>query len=147
MKVVLQGLEKVRANIVAARTKRTKLIFRAIKLAAYKVQAHARNSILRDTKSGIKWPHLGSQSSAPDEAPANQTGNLARNIVVLSDETTGFAYVLSRAPYSAALEYGAIRNKGSEMFTLAPRPFMRPALEVNRDAIRKMIADAKDGIQ
>ena len=138
MKVVIQGIEHVRANILAARAKKTKAIFKAIKMASYLVQAHARKAILRDAHTGIIYGKH--QASAPGESPANDTGNLARNIAVLSDETSGVAYVLSRAPYSAALEYGAIKGNRH----LLPRPFMRPALELNREAIRKLIADAKD---
>lgn len=139
----IEGLKRVAVFITEAKKKRDAAVMRAIKLAAYKVQATARRSILHDPKTGIVYGKH--QASAPDEAPASDTGNLARNIVVILDERSHLSYVVSRAPYSAALEYGAMRNKDSEFFTLAPRPFMRPALEINRADIRKMIEDAKDG--
>lgn len=141
--VALQGVKQVAVKLIEEKKKRDANVMRAIKLASYMVQATARKSILRDPKTGIVYGKH--QASAPGEAPASDTGNLARNIIVLADERTHMSYVVSRAPYSAALEYGAVRNKDSEFFTLAPRPFMRPALELNRAAIRKLIDDAKNG--
>jgi hypothetical protein len=65
------------------------------------------------------------RASAPGEAPARDTGNLANAIGIRQiGNMTWEVYVRQPASkYGAALEFGSPRRR------LAPRPFMRPALE------------------
>jgi hypothetical protein len=136
------GFTKLSTALKAAQTKRDRALIRAAKLAAFMVQSSARSAILRDPHTGrIYGRH---QASAPGQSPANDTGNLARNIVVLLDENEATAYVLSRAPYSAALEYGSARKVGKEnkVVITEPRPFMGPALEKNLPVIKDLFAKA-----
>lgn len=67
------------------------------------------------------------QASAPGEAPATDTGMLANSAYTKkmgeSDYETGFT-----AEYAAHLEFGAPNAK------IAPRPYLRPAVEAVRQA-------------
>ena len=136
------GFTKLTKALKEAQTKRERALIRAAKLASFMVQASARSAILRDPHTGrIYGRH---QASAPGQSPANDTGNLARNIVVLLDEQDATGYVISRAPYSAALEYGSARKVGKEnkVVLTEPRPFMGPALEKNLPLIKDLFAKA-----
>lgn len=65
--------------------------------------------------------------SLPGDPPKGDTGRLELGIDVelrASDKTVN---VISRAPYSAALEFGTSR--------IAPRPFLRPALQKHRSRL------------
>lgn len=68
------------------------------------------------------------RASAPGESPARLTGNLANAIKTRrTGASTYEVYVMqSAARYAIPLEFGAPRRR------LAPRPFMRPALEAVR---------------
>jgi HK97 gp10 family phage protein len=116
------------------------------------VQKSARMSIMKGPKTGQQYGALKDilkvnlklkganaaakrihQASAPGEAPANDTGNLARSISVLEArlvEGKPTAYVKASAPYAFALEHGTRY--------IAPRPFMWPAALDNREAIRAL---------
>lgn len=67
-------------------------------------------------KKAISMTHKASKSG---EAPATDTGQLVRMIAVDMDAHSAIGYVVSRARYSAYLEYGTSR--------IAPRPFFEPA--------------------
>ena len=90
-------------------------------------------SISRDAKTGITYGKH--QASAAGEAPATDTGFLVGSITFKVDkgkeEVTG--KVIASAPYAAHLEFGTS--------TIAPRPYMQPALEQNRKKIEKMFRD------
>jgi len=90
-----------------------------------------RDQIENETKSGIKYPGLPNQSSAPYQAPANQFGALLGSISV--------------QPYSYSFGYGkeACAGDGSgvagwmEFGTskITPRPFMTWATKPAEDAM------------
>lgn len=69
------------------------------------------------------------QASAPGEPPAVDTGNLINSGYAMQ-KRLGLWEVGFTAEYAAPLEYGTAR--------IAPRPFLRPALE----AYRQMFYDA-----
>lgn len=124
---------------------------RVVSTAAYSVERHAKRLIQTGPKTGriydrnehevsfgtksgktVKFtaykgkkrrkPH---QASAPGEAPATDTGNLANSIqttVRVSGEIS--AEVSVGAGYGAALEDGPASGK-----KLAARPYMRPAVD------------------
>ena len=70
------------------------------------------------------------QASAPGEAPATDTGALVNSAytkkVADADYETGFT-----VEYAAPLEFGTAR--------MAPRPYLRPAVEAVRDAFIRAI--------
>ena len=74
-----------------------------------------------------------------DDARANladvsDTGELAASLQVDSDPDNMTVTVSATAPHAAAVEFGASK--------IEERPFLRPALERNRAAIRRDIAAA-----
>lgn len=92
------------------------------------IEADAEQSITAGSISGA-----GHIPSLPGQPPNADTRFLDTNI-----ETEiggpGIVTVTSKAPYSAALEYGTSK--------MAARPFMRPATERNRKKVAKMVGDA-----
>lgn len=97
-----------------------------------------RNDVLKSLHGGFKGgitytkynPNRIHTASAPGEAPATDTGFLASNIYKDIEDNGMTGIVESRAPYSAALEFGTSK--------ILPRPFMQPALEKNRNKIKRL---------
>ena len=89
---------------------------------ASKAKLFAQQSIKNGDKSGKKYASLINTSSAPGEAPANQTGALASSIFYRTSFGSKFkSFSLgAKVPYAARLEYGG--------FGIAERPFLRPAI-------------------
>lgn len=71
-------------------------------------------------------PH---QASAPGEAPATDSGRLVNSIFADAKGTAG--YVEVRSIYAPMLEYGTRK--------IAPRPFMTPAVEANRQKVSDLM--------
>lgn len=78
------------------------------------------------------------QASSPGDPPAPDTGTLRRSLFweVVRKGNMVLGYVGSNLKYAAALEYGTKDGK------IAPRPYLRPARNKNRDRIVKIIAKA-----
>lgn len=132
LKFKLLGRRKFEARMQAEQNAKISAITKAVARGAQFVHADAVRSVQRGPKTGeIYGRH---QASAPGEAPATDTGNLASNILVdiIPGSVDIEAKVISRAPYSIALEFG---TKNME-----PRPFMRPAFEKNKKRIQDLIA-------
>ena len=131
----IHGVEKLTANLEKLRREKAKRLKEAVHKAAYLVLGDAQKRILRGDKTGrVYGDH---RASAPDESPASDTGNLVRSGRV--DLHEDFARVVFTAAYALALEYGT--NDGK----IAERPFLRPALEENREAIRALLSEALYG--
>lgn len=98
---------------------------------ALDIQARAQMAIMNPPKSGriYRRGNVAHQASAPDEAPATDTGALVNSAYTKklgdSDYETGFT-----AEYAAALEFGTAK--------IEPRPYLRPAVE----AVKKAFLDA-----
>lgn len=95
----------------------------AVKTTIYRIEARAKASLSggrsgRIYRRGIKGTIMH-QASAPGEAPATDTGHLAK----ISSRMTGRAegVVEVGAEYAVALELGGAR--------MAPRPFFDPAVQ------------------
>jgi len=99
---------------------------------ALDIQARAQMAIMNPPKSGriYRRGNVAHQASAPGEAPATDTGALVNSAYTKklgdSDYETGFT-----AEYAAALEFGTAK--------MAPRPYLRPAVEAVRDAFVRAI--------
>ncbi len=145
-----------------------KSVKQALKVALFAgallIQGRARTRILKGPKSGIVYgpariariANRGGQmsksqakkvhqASAPGEAPANETGNLARMIVVVRPEQTGetfTAQVLSTSKYAAALEYGTRKAGKNKSTVILERPYMRPSVDESVKQIDEMIRAA-----
>lgn len=107
----------------AAHERRLQVLF----VSGQRIQVDAQISITTGAVSGA-----GHVASSPGEPPNADTHGLDSQI-----ETTREAgeqiHVTSNAPYSAALEFGTSK--------MVERPFMRPALEKNRESITRTLAD------
>lgn len=109
-----------------------KAVARGLFIAAEKVRSDAVKSILSGGKSGRLYRRRGTvhQASAPGEAPASDTGTLANSaeakLVDINRAVVNFS-----AQYSSFLEFGTTN--------IAPRPYARPALMMNRDFITEAI--------
>jgi hypothetical protein len=115
----------------------------AMDIAAEVVATEARKNIQRSPRGGRTYekynPRRTHKASAAGEAPATDTGNLARSITtVVNYQNKTFTLRASSqlAPYARALEYGDMSRN------LAPRPFMRPALVAKRDKALEIMANA-----
>lgn len=133
----IDGAKKIRRQIRRAQSRMRddlpKAIFKALNL----IRSDAIKSVQYGTKTGRLYK-VGRKTlhraSAPGQAPASNTGNLARSVVVQIDTDGRGGDVVARAEYAAALEFGTSK--------IAPRPFMYPAARFNRDKIVKLIRDA-----
>jgi hypothetical protein len=114
---------------------------RVVSKAAHDVEAKAKVSILAGGKSGklYKRGKTVHQASAPGEAPANEVGTLAAGIKVGNGDGPLWRVVQSTAVYSLALEFGSADG------TIAPRPFMGPALESVRQPFRNAVRRVVSG--
>lgn len=124
-----QFTAKLRNNSVAA----AQFIDSAVFELANRVQVDAQTSITDGAVSGA-----GHIPSAPGMPPNNDSGVLENNIETLRGSESGSIKYLvsSNAPYASALEFGTSRMQA--------RPYMRPALEKNRERIAKRLAAAID---
>lgn len=86
------------------------------------VRQEAMASIREGT---IRGP--GHIPSRPGDPPKGDTGRLELGIDVELRASEKTVNVISRAPYSAALEFGTSR--------IEPRPFLRPALQKHRSRL------------
>lgn len=108
---------------------------------ATQIQGAAVESIQRGAKTGTvyeKGKGISHQASAPGEAPASDTGNLARRIEIKLSRDKLRAEIgvhnLLFTPYARALELGSKFIK--------KRPYMAPAYNKFIAAIRKGIRGA-----
>ena len=109
--------------------------------ATLMVESEAKQSLARGGQGRIyqKYnPRREHRASAPNQPPATDTGFLASNIGVnvRKEKAHGrvIGQVISKAPYSAALEFGT-----KDMLALGgPRPFMQPALQSKKAAIKRL---------
>lgn len=86
-------------------------------------------------KSGRVYRRRGvvHQASAPGEAPASDTGRLVGSGDVYADAATVSARINWASDHARALELGTE--------SIEPRPFARPALQENADAIRAAVGE------
>lgn len=88
-----------------------------IRKTAFDIAAYAKDLMSGPRHGRIYGTH---QASAPGEPPAVDTGNL-KNSIGVELVAKAKAIVFAAAEYASSLEFGTRR--------IAPRPFMRPAVE------------------
>ena len=100
-----------------------------------------RDTLIDTSKSYYTYnkqiPH---HPSVAGNSPAVDTGTLRRSITYRVDEKEKTGYVgstIKNPPYGAYLEYGTSRMK--------PRPWLRPALELNIPKIKQIFTNALKG--
>jgi HK97 gp10 family phage protein len=95
----------------------------------------AINSIQQGGKTGRTYRRRGvvHRASAPGEAPASDTGRLVNSITTSYDLEQLSGTVQAGTEYAPWLEFGTAK--------MEPRPFMRPALMENAEAVLESIAN------
>lgn len=119
-------------DVVIAAVRRGAL--RGLIMAANAVRNEILYRVLQTSKTGKIYVRRGitHQASAPGEAPASDTGTLARNITVEVNAEALTARVNSGTAHSAFLEFGTP--------TIEPRPHIRVSLDAQRNNIEGMVA-------
>lgn len=99
--------------------------------AGQQVELDAEHSITSGSISG-----KGHIPSLPGEPPNADTRHLDTNIetYIVPNKRNPTVHVESKAEYSAFLEFGTSK--------MAERPFMRPALQRNREKIEQLVKSA-----
>ncbi|MEK9769757.1 MAG: HK97-gp10 family putative phage morphogenesis protein [Betaproteobacteria bacterium] len=112
-----------------------KAVQREIALGGAAVRNTAVKSIQESPRGGESYvrynPKRTGKASAAGEPPATDTGFLVSNISLEISPDRLSAEIISKAPYSAALEFGTSK--------MGARPFMQPALEENRHKIKAKV--------
>lgn len=136
MTVKISGLSALRADADATKAAVRGGLVGALHEAAYIVEGRAKALVLEPPKTGRLYKRgkkTTHQASAPGEAPASDTGNLAGSI---TQDVSAFdleCRVSAETPYAEALEYGTTK--------MEPRPFMRRALTESEDLILEAVVD------
>ncbi len=142
VKVTMTGLTRFAGKLDKVEKAAKEAQFNALAATAFAIQRDAVQSIQRGPKSGETYTHgrKTHTASAPGEAPASDTGNLAKSIRVKLEKARGYAEVIAHAPYAPHLEFGTSR--------MAARPFMGPAFHRNRKLAPQLIkVDFKQAIR
>ena len=102
------------------------------------IRTEAISLVLEGEKTGRVYRRGGREhrASAPGEAPASDSGNLVNNITAVYNLEEGWGEVQANTEYAMRLEYGFVGEDSlGRSYDQAPRPFLRPALVNQRDAI------------
>ena len=123
------GVVEFKRRVKDMGPKSKEALFKTVAELAYRISSTAKKLIQGGKKSGnvYKRGDKTHTASAPGEAPASDTGNLASNILVQYDKTKVTASVIANTPYASALEYGSRGDPSRRIPPLPPRPFLRPA--------------------
>ena len=137
----VQNLDKFKRQLEKRVIKNTqKEVKNLVQRSATLVENTAKKSILSGG-SGITYkkynPRRTHTASAPGQPPASDTGFLVNSIStsVSVRGTSVIGQIVASAEYAPHLEFGTS--------SILPRPFMQPALERNRNNIRRIFKAGK----
>jgi len=124
---------------------------KAIELCCQKVRSDIQESMAKTERNMDKSYYTHNKTiphhpSLPGNPPARDTGNLSNSIryEVYAEPGSPYGVVGTTQkdpPYGQYLEYGTSKG-GWGGKGIAPRPWLRPAMEKNNEWIRKSIAKA-----
>ena len=139
--VSVEGLGKLYEGLELLPERVDAEVQKALYAGAQMVRTAAIKSLDDGDKSGriYKRRSIVHQASAPGEAPSTDTGRLKNSITAYNNPGDKEAFTVAGrglANYAPLLEFG---TDGGQML---PRPFMFPALESCRQAIKDRINDA-----
>ena len=128
MKIQLQGVRKVIAEIEKRQAKMEAGLSQAVQIAAQDVRNECVRSIQSGSRTGAIYTRKGKthQASAPGEPPKTDTGRLVNSLAFrMLGKLTAVAGAIAGnsivAEYAAALEFGTRK--------MAARPFLVKAVE------------------
>ena len=132
--IQVKGFKKVMSSLKNLEQDLEKPFREVIVGGAQLIRGEAIKSIQSGPKSGRIYekynPRRTHRASAPGQAPASDTGNLVRNIVV-KQENPDLVKVESNATYSSFFEFGTSK--------MLARPFLFPATERSRKKIAQAV--------
>jgi HK97 gp10 family phage protein len=138
MKMRLTGTRELQKALAEFSINADRELEGIVRGTAQNIRTHAIKSIQRGTKSGIVYekinPKRKHRASAPGEAPATDTGRLANSIKANIDGKK--AEIVADTEYAPWLEFGTQKIK--------PRPFMFPAMELERPKWKKRLEGVVD---
>jgi len=131
---ILKRLRKVTNNVDEIAAESVYLTANLIKnTAVQSIQSiSVGETVRRPRQGGGMRNHI---ASSPGDAPNTDTGNLVKSISVQPLQPKKTMTVGVNAKYGAALEFGVRSNN------LEARPFMQPAIEENKDALDRFLAE------
>lgn len=137
--MTIKGQQDVLNNLSKFSNGMKKKLSQQVADTADDVRNNAIKSMTREEKTGIMYTNRGAnlgdhQASAAGEAPASDTGNLAGSIHIKEQGLR--AYVFTPVEYGLYLEFGTA--------AIAPRPWLRPALQKAMPEFKKSIQKAFD---
>ena len=135
--IEIDGLDGVVKAIMRSDPEIHRAIAGSMYEAAYIVEGRAKALVLEPPKTGRFYKRgkvTVHQASAPGEAPARDTGNLAGRIQQDIDEAALEARISAQPPYAEALEFGTRKMEA--------RPFMRRALAESERDVADAVRDA-----
>lgn len=105
-------------------------VLKKLYVAGQQIELDAEHSITAGSISGAG--HIPSRPGEPPNADTRLLdGSIETSVRAQMPPTVA---VESKAPYAGFLEYGTSR--------MAPRPYMRPATERNRDEVTRLVGEA-----
>lgn len=139
--VRIEGLDRLASKSKIVSRIAQQEVKKALFVAGSYVEQDAKVSIAQGEKTGrvYKRGNVTHRASAPGEAPASDTGRLVNSINVRPAEGELAVDVVAGGgivKYARMLEFGTSK--------MAARPFLFPALEKNKQKIRKRIEAALD---
>lgn len=132
----ITGMDELRRRLRGLDAALQAPVRQAINASALAVERQAKIFVQRGQRTGRLYPRgrRWHRASAPGEPPKSDTGYLASHITTVLDLDGFAANVEAQAEYSRHLEFGTTK--------MAARPFLFPAFEMHRAAIRRYITDA-----
>lgn len=137
MSVEVYGIDDVELRLDEIMENARDNIDKYVRAGAVEVLSSSVESMQRGVKTGKVYKRGDDkehQSSAPGEAPATDTGNLASSVMMVESKDDGYWLVGTDEDYGEYLEFGTEDMKA--------RPWLIPALEENRDKIERKIQQA-----
>jgi len=136
VKVDIKGLDEYRDRIKQAPSKAIYAAEGAMKVFSIKVKEEVKKSLNVRDKIGKSYI-----SSAPGDPPRKRTGHLFKSVYNRINKINKFVVqgiVGDNAEYAVHLEYGTSK--------MAPRPYMRPAVEKNKSLFETMFKKIFDNL-
>lgn len=133
----IKGLKRLEDQLEAVAVSANKALRDELILGGFAIQRTAKKSIQSPTRGReYKRGSITHIASKPGAAPNTDTGRLVNSIFVDTKTERGKTIVTvgTNVKYGKMLEFGTTN--------IAARPWMRPAVEKNRNALRRNLVKA-----